>query len=70
MRSIYPSPLSEQNLKVIPDIKKDLMFYQIVDHTTGNACALASVVIEARLLKNISICKIKVKQLTLFFLKF
>ena len=25
--SSYPSPLSEQNLKVIPDIK-DLMFYQ------------------------------------------
>ncbi len=42
----YPSPLSEQNLKVIPDIKKRFnVLSGLSDHTTGNACALASVVI-------------------------
>ena len=65
--SSYPSPLSEQNLKVIPDIKKRFnVLSGLSDHTIGNTCALASVVMEALSLKNISTYKIKVKQLTLF----
>ena len=44
--SSYPSPLSEQNLKVIPDIKKRFnVLSGLSDHTIGNTCALASVVI-------------------------
>jgi len=44
--SSYPSPLSEQNLKVIPDIKKRFKVLSgLSDHTIGNICALASVVI-------------------------
>ena len=43
--SSYPSPLKEQNLKVIPDIKKRFKVLSgLSDHTIGNTSALTSVV--------------------------
>lgn len=42
--SSYPSPLKEQNLKVIPDIKRKFKVLSgLSDHTIGNTSALTSV---------------------------
>ena len=43
--SSYPAPIKEQNLKVIPDIKKRFKVLSgLSDHTIGNVSALASIV--------------------------
>jgi N-acetylneuraminate synthase/pseudaminic acid synthase len=66
--SSYPSPLSEQNLKVIPDIKKRFKVLSgLSDHTIGNTCALASVVIGGSIVEKHFNLKSKSKTVDSFF---
>ena len=50
--SSYPSPLNEQNLKIIPQIKKKFgVIAGLSDHTLGNTAALTSVALGASLIE-------------------
>lgn len=50
--SCYPSPLNEQNLKILPIIKKKFrVTVGLSDHTLGNTAALASVALGASVIE-------------------
>jgi len=60
--SIYPTPLGEVNLSMIPKLKKDFKcMVGISDHTLGNSVAIAAVALGARLIEKHFILDRKLK---------
>jgi len=60
--SIYPTPLEEVNLRMIPKLKKDFKcIVGISDHALGNSVAIAAVALGARLIEKHFILDRKLK---------
>ncbi|MAV05595.1 MAG: pseudaminic acid synthase [Candidatus Pelagibacter sp.] len=66
--SSYPAPLSEQNLKIIPDIQKKFKVLSgLSDHTIGNTSALASVALGGSIVEKHFTIDEKIKTVDSFF---